>query len=109
MQAEQEAAKKASDEAAAKQKAEAEAAAKRLADEEAAAKAKVCKHQAVCLHVMACSASALDRHACLLSEHAATCVARFTQHGRATPVGARHPLWIARRLRIILQAARHAT
>ena len=38
----QEAAKKASEEAAAKQKAEAEAAAKRLADEEAAAKAKVC-------------------------------------------------------------------
>jgi hypothetical protein len=53
MQAEQEAAKKASDEAAAKQaakQAEAEAAAKRLADEEAAAKAKVRKHPAVCQH-----------------------------------------------------------
>lgn len=50
-QAEQEAAKKASDEAAAKQKAEAEAAAKRLADEEAAAKAKVCSNAAVPQHV----------------------------------------------------------
>jgi hypothetical protein len=50
MQAEQEAAKKAADEAAAKQKAEAEAAAKRLADEEAAAKAKVREHQAPCQH-----------------------------------------------------------
>ena len=50
VQAEQEAAKKASDEAAAKQQAEAEAATKRLADEEAAAKAKVCKHPAACQH-----------------------------------------------------------